>query len=218
MPFAHDQKQVDKEYGGNQEGKPLGEKDLDQRQGPLQEGIGPYQRDPEKKVVMQQGFIPWLGLAAQPSAQIITHLRGLRREKLIQPHELDQFLDFFKHRLQRSFLCHPRNQRLGITVLGPAREQLEFEPSDFEKLVPDRVVNAPARRAVVVAGAGKQLEVFPYQGKRQTLRSGFRAGNLCRHAALWVRDILCGQPKPALSTFAQGAHGTGASQANPDTA
>ena len=73
--------------------------------------------------------------------------------------------------------AHVRDERTGILVLAPAREQLELEPADFVERIADRVEDAPRRRAVLLRGSGIEPQILADGWQRERWSEHARQAN-----------------------------------------
>src|SRR5690606_19341007 len=104
---------------------------------------------------------------------VLECLRGRRaggREQLIDGEELDESLRLLERRLQCRLRRYRGYKRARLLVLGPAREKLELQPADLEEGVPDRIEDAPGRRAVAGRVAGIKAKILTQRRQRHRLR------------------------------------------------
>src|SRR5439155_8834928 len=130
------------------------------------------QGQPEEQVVVQEILVPGVLRCMQPAAERLLRDRAGRREELVVREKGDQLLYLVWRRPERGFGADARYQRCRVTVLAPAREQLELEPADFEERVADRVENAPRRRTVALRRSGIQAQVLPDRRQRNRFVTG----------------------------------------------
>jgi len=86
-------------------------------------------------------------------------------QQLVMLEEEHQRRDIIGVRIERRFGAHTRNERLGIARV-PARQELEFEPTDAIEAVTCRVVDHPRRRAVAISRGIFEAQVLAQPRQR----------------------------------------------------
>ena len=169
VPFARHQVDVGAKNDQHDKRKDARVKQFGDRQCSFQEGVGPYQRDAEKQVVVEQLLVPG-ALGRHPaSTQLTQRFRIAGDNQLVVDEERNESAHLLFGRGDRRLVDHRIDQFLNRGMIGPACKQLEFEQADFVKAVAHRIENAPTGRPITVMGPGMQLQVLTKLGQLDRL-------------------------------------------------
>ena len=96
VPLARHEIEVEPEQRREEHDETAREKDIRERHGARKERIGPKQRQPEEKVVMQQILVPGVPRCVQSPGERLAGDDACRRQELVVREECDQLLHLVK--------------------------------------------------------------------------------------------------------------------------
>ena len=163
LPRATDVDQSENSGRQGQKEKTSAEEPIQTLDVTAQPSIRLDQRNPEKKVVVQQP-LPKRSLAQPKPVRHLMGYPGPNLQKLMALQKNQHPLDIRGRCAQSRRRVKRIEDRIGV-IQRPAAQDFKAEPVDLEELIANRIMEHPARLSVIESRPGKQRNLLAQRGE-----------------------------------------------------